>query len=155
MSLIGQGLRALHVLSGVLVAGSVVMGYMVGWGLDIGQHIATAFFSGLVITFTHTMTIFYFFGTAVEMREASGSTDCGRRGLEKMARCRRAAVLPLSLALVSLATAIILGGGSHTRAQPAWIHHTVALAAVALNLYANRLSIRVIGANESAMKSVV
>ena len=155
MSVIGRGLTALHVISAILVVAAAVVGYGVYWGLiGAGPHILWSFLSGIPVTFTHSMTLFYLFGTAAEMRSEAAGSAGGARGLEAMARGRKSAVLPLCLALASLAAAIILGGGSHTRAQPAWVHHAAGLAAVALNLLACRVSIRAIAINEDAMRGI-
>lgn len=150
MTAIGRGLSLLQVVSGILVLAAAAHGYCVSWGLlGAGRHILSSFLCGLAVTFTHSMTLFYLFGTAAEMRAASGTS---RTTMDRMARCRRRAVLPLSLALASLAAAIILGGGSHTRALPAWVHHAAALSAVALNLHASWISIKSIAINESVMR---
>src|SRR6267142_1685062 len=79
MTLMGRMLRLLHTLAVLLMLGNVALGYGVAFGyVPVARHIPWGFFSALVIAFAHAMTMFYFAGIGVNMREASS----GRRWCE-------------------------------------------------------------------------
>ena len=148
-------LKLLHRASVVLILAAVLMGYGVALGrVSAGAHIAYGFAFALVISFTHAMTLFYFAGMGVSMRRAAAGVRSGSAFLEQAESMRRRLALPLGLALVTLMAAAILGGGSHTRTLPSWVHHIVSLAALASNLFACARSIRLIRANESVIQEL-
>jgi len=149
VTFLGRMLPLLHALSAVIVALAILMGYGVSRGyVVIGRHIEYGFLSALAIAFTHAMTMFYFVGIGVSMREAAAGRAWCRRYLELAAALRRQIALPLGLAVVTLMAAVILGGGTHTRRLPESAHHSAALAALVFNLFANTRGFRLINANE-------
>ncbi|HZI93847.1 MAG TPA: hypothetical protein VFE84_06360 [Patescibacteria group bacterium] len=151
----GRTLRLFHALSVLLMLGNVALGYGVTHGIvSIARHIPWGFFSALVIAFTHAMTMFYFAGIGVSMREAASGRRWCEPYLQTAETLRRGLALPLGLAIISLMAAVILGGGSHTRTLPFWAHHTAALAALGLNLFASWRSLRSIRSNESLIRSL-
>lgn len=138
-------LRFLHAVSGLLMTGNVLLGYAAAYGyVGLEQHIPCGFLSALVIVFAHAMTLFYFLGIGASMREAvAGRADLTRL-VGEGAASRRGLPLLIGLALVTLMATVILGGGSHTQRLPFWVHHSMAVAALVLNLTANVVSIRAI-----------
>jgi len=149
MTAFGRALIPLHYLAAGLISLTVVMGYLVSWGyVGIGRHIQYGFFAALAIAFAHAMTMFYFVGTGVSLREAAAGRDGCRRLLDTAAGLRRQMATPLGLAITALMAAVILGGGTHTRRLPEAAHHSAALLALALNLFADFRAIRLIRANE-------
>jgi hypothetical protein len=131
----------------LLMVGTVVMGYAAAYGyLDLARHIPCGFFFALISVFAHTMTLFYFAGLGASMREAVGSRGDLRPRLAEAARLRKGLALPLGLAVATVMAAVILGGGSHTRRLPVWVHHGAAVAALVCNLWAAVRSIGSIGA---------
>lgn len=152
MTSFGRALIPMHYLAAGAVSVTVLMGYLVARGyVGIGQHIQYGFFSALAIAFTHAMTMFYFVGTGVSMREAATGRDGCRRLLETASVLRRQMALPLGLAITALMAAVILGGGTHTRRLPETAHHSAALVALVLNLFADFRAIRLIAANEQVI----
>ena len=153
--MMARALVVLHWTSGALVVAATLMGYIsVRDEASVGAHVWTGFLFALVIGFTHAMTLFWFAGMGVGMREAAagrpGSTAC----LEKAAALRRRIALPLGVALVSLMTAVILGGGSHSRTLSAAPHHVASIVAVVSGLAFNLLAVRSIGAYESLVREL-
>jgi hypothetical protein len=139
----------------LLMIASMAMGYASTYGyLGLARHIPFGFISALIIVFAHSMTLFYFAGVGASMREAVGRHADLMGRLEEAARLRRGLALPLGLAIVTLMAAVILGGGSHTRKLPAWVHHGAALAALLFNLAAAVRSIRSIGAHETLIEGL-
>jgi len=155
MTFFGRLLVSLHRVSVAIITVTLLMGYGVSWGyVDVGRHILYGFITALAIAFTHAMTMFYFVGMGVSMREAGAGRPWCRRYLEGASELRRQIAAPLGLAIVSLMAAVILGGGSHTRRLPGAVHHSAAVAALLLNLYANIRAIRAINANERLVSEI-
>lgn len=155
MTLMGRTLRLLHAFAVLLMLVNVALGYGVAYGYtSIARHIPWGFFGALVIAFTHAMTMFYFAGIGVSMREASAGRRWCEPYLQSAEKLRRGLALPLGLAIISLMAAVILGGGSHTRTLPFWAHHTAALGALGFNLFASWRSLRSIRINETLIRSL-
>lgn len=153
MSRLARGLQVLNLISACLMILAVAMGYLLARGpVSAFQHISWGFVSALIIAFTHAMTMFYFAGIGVSMREAAaGVPECAPY-LAEASRLRAQLAAPLGFALVSLMAAVILGGGSHTTWLSSWPHHGLSLAALCLNLYANTTATRMIVAQERLLR---
>lgn len=142
MSFAARVLVILHGGSALLLGAAVTLGYLAGRAAPWATlHFTSGFFIALVVGFTHAMTLFWFAGVGVSMRDLAGRAPRGAALLERAAAVRRRVAPPLGLALVSVMGAAILGGGSHTAMLPAWPHHALALVAFATNLAFNAMAI--------------
>ncbi len=131
MSLPARALGMLHVLCAVLLVGAVAIGYLADGSAGLTTlHNTGGFFLALLAGFTHAMTLFWFAGIGVSMREATAGSARGGDLLARAAASRRRVAPGLGFALVAIMAAVILGGGSHTGALPRWPHHVAGLAAV-------------------------
>ena len=123
-------------------------GYRTSTGaVDPGSHIRFALFGIVVVLFTHTMGLFYFVGTGSRIKKV-----VVRYGLpeEFVARTRvfKKQLSPwLTFTPLVTMAAFIIGGGAHTRVLPGWVHGTLALISLVMNLYTAFLAIRCIGEN--------
>ena len=157
----GRFLVMLQWLSALLIVAATVMGYlsMRDEGA-IGGHVWAGFLIAIVIAFTHAMTLFWFAGMGVGMREAAAAATAagGKAGtdacLAKAAVLRKRVALPLGVALVSLMAAVILGGGAHTRALSSAPHHIASMVALVAGLFQNVLAVRSIVAYESVVREL-
>ena len=160
-------LRLLHLISCGLLLLNVLLGYGAHWGqVPLGWHIPAGFASAIVLAFTHAMTMFYFVGTGVSMRDASqaGSSPSlalrdasGARGdaeslLAQAEALRARLVWPLGLAVIALIAATVLGGGSHTHWLPRWPHEVAAWLALVCGLAAHARAARLIAGNEAVIR---
>jgi hypothetical protein len=174
-------LRLLHLISCGLLLLNMLLGYGAHWGLvSLGWHIPAGFASAIVLAFTHAMTMFYFVGTGVSMRDASeagrgpsnalrDASEAGRgpsnalrdasgaRGdarslLAQAETLRSRLVWPLGLAVIALIAATVLGGGSHTYWLPRWPHAVAAWVALICGLAAHIRSARLIAGNEAVIR---
>lgn len=155
MTLMGRFLVMLQWLSALLLVAATVMGYlsMRDEGA-IGGHVWAGFLIAIVIGFTHAMTLFWFAGMGVGMREAAAGKAGTEHCLARAAVLRKRVALPLGVALVSLMAAVILGGGAHTRALSSAPHHIASVVAVVAGLFQNVLAVRSIVAYESVVREV-
>ncbi len=151
----GPFLRALHALAAAGLLSAVLMGYAasLGWA-GVAAHIPWGFAAALVCGLAHAMTLFYFAGAGVGMREATRDLREAKPFLERAAQLRRRLAVPLGVALITVMAAAILGGGSHTRRLPSWVHHGASLAALATGLYAAHVSILFIGIQEGLRRGL-
>jgi hypothetical protein len=151
----GRALVVLHGISGILIAAATVMGYVSARDeASLGAHVWAGFLFALVIGFTHAMTLFWFAGMGVGMREAAAGKPGTGPCLERAAVLRRRVAVPLGVALVTLMAAVILGGGSHTRVLSGTPHHVASIAALLSGLFLNVLAARTIAAYESIVREL-
>lgn len=151
----GRLLVRLQPIAAILIAVATVLGYVAGFrDTVIGPHIWIGFGVALVAGFTHAMTMFYFAGIGVSLRQAAGGRKDLGHLLERAGMLRRRIATPLGLALVTVMAATILGAGSHTRRLPPWPHHSFSLAALALNLVGARIAYRAILEQEAIVEAM-
>jgi hypothetical protein len=143
-----------RILGFLFVATVLLLGWIVYEGYRISaeqanasRHIRFALFGIVVILFTHTMTLFYFVGTGSRIkkvvREYHLSADLFRRTLRFKSR-----LFPwLTFTPLVTMVAFIIGGGAHTRVLPGWVHGTLALAALGMNIVTGVLALLCIAEN--------
>ncbi len=148
----------------VVFAAEFVLGILVGDAIR-GQreavaqrlftwHMMIGIGVGTLVTAIHVMVMFHFIGSGKEIKEHAAilgdSSDIVRR-------LRRFKMLTSGLAtLTPLVTgaAVILGGGAHMKALPGWVHWTLGLAALALNLVAFPVEYRCLKLNLQLIEEV-
>src|SRR5574341_341976 len=102
--------------------------------LNAGPHIRFALFGIVIVLFTQTMTLFYFVGTGSRIKKivlqyALPST------LVERSRLFKARLFPwLTFTPLLTMAAFIVGGGAHTRVLPGWVHGSLSLLALGMNL---------------------
>ncbi|HKY31296.1 MAG TPA: hypothetical protein VJV23_02085 [Candidatus Polarisedimenticolia bacterium] len=145
----GRLLATLQPAAAVLLGAAAFTGYLPALGvMEVGRHIVWGFAVALAAAFAHAMTLFYFAGIGVSLRQSVGGQAGGQECLEASARLRRRLAPWLGAALFTLMAAVILGGGSHTRSLPSWVHHAASLASLAANLPASFIARRAIAEQE-------
>lgn len=128
-------------LSVVGLLASLVIGYRVGTGEQLYQHITLATFVTLVVLLTHSMVMFYLIGKGKAIREAAAEGGLSESYGQEIARLRKPVFSLGSVAMaLTMATAII-GAGVDTQVLPAQVHGLLALAAVAANLATLRIEL--------------
>ena len=141
-------LAFLYLVSTALFVWMVIQGYRVSSGtLGAGPHIRFALFALMVILFTHTMTMFYFVGTGSRIkkvvREFALPADFHQRTVVIKSR-----LFPwLTFTPLATMAAFIVGGAAHTRVWPAWIHGSLALLSLGMNLVTAWIALRCIAEN--------
>jgi hypothetical protein len=142
-----RGLQTLQILTTLCVAVVAVAGYLAASDLlEKGTHIRWGFIVALLASFTHSMTLFYLIGSSGNVREAIRPYGW-KEYLPQMARFHRILSPWLTIAIIAAICAVITGGGAHTRVWPAWLHHSVALGTLGVNVVAGWKGIGVIGQN--------
>ena len=141
-------LSFLCLFSTALLGWMVVQGYRTAAGLEgAAGHIRFSLFGLVVILFTHTMTLFYFVGTGSRIKkvvhEYGLAPDLFRRTLAFKAR-----LFPwLTFTPLVTMAAFIVGGAAHTKIWPSWIHGSLALVSLGMNVVTAAIALRCITAN--------
>jgi hypothetical protein len=99
-------------------------------------HIAFALFATFVAVLAQCMSIFYFIGTAKQVKDLMA--DHPRQGefIQRTRRFKTRVFPPATWAIVFTMAAFIIGGAVHTGALPTWIHTALSGIALAFNVYA-------------------
>ncbi len=80
------------------------------------NHISFAFFSTILYMFTQTLIMFYFIGAGKKIKETILENDLDRAPYQEVIDLKRKLFSPLTLNMLFVGTAFILGGGVHTGA---------------------------------------
>ena len=136
-------------LASVLLLGWITYeGYRTSVGtLGAGAHIRFALFGIVIVLFTHTMTLFYFVGTGSRIRKVVQQYGLPRSLVDRTRRFKARLFPWLTFTPLVTMAAFIIGGGAHTRMVPAWMHGTLALVALGMNLVTAFLAILCISDN--------
>jgi hypothetical protein len=110
-------------------------------------HVTLALTCSILVLFSHSMTMFYFIGTGVRMKELVAEHHV-QVDLVTPTRRIKATVFPLlTMAIVLTMITFILGGGVDTGKIPGVVHLVLALGATVLNYLAAVRSIAAIFVN--------
>jgi len=145
----------LFVATVLLLTWIVYQGYQISpEEANAGRHIRFALFGIVVILFTHTMTLFYFVGTGSRIkkvvREYRLPVDFFQRTLRFKSR-----LFPwLTFTPLVTMVAFIIGGGAHTRVLPGWVHGTLSLVALGMNIVTAVLALQCIAANVTLIDEI-
>ncbi len=115
---------------------TIALGFAVDSRADVNQHFLFALFTTFVIVLAQCMSIFYFIGTAKQVKDLM--VDHPRRE-EFVLRTRtfKAGVFPAaSWTIVFTMAVFIIGAGVDTRVVPVWIHTGLGALALATFIYA-------------------
>jgi hypothetical protein len=147
---------------GFLMLATVIVLAVITWdgyrttGGDVAprDHIRFALFGIVVALFTHTMTLFYFVGTGSRIKKVVRQFALAE-GLYRRTLVFKSRLFPwLTFTPLVTMAAFILGGGAHTRVLPAWVHGSVAAAALGMNLVTAVLAVRSIGENVALIDEI-
>jgi len=130
-------------------------------GVDAAQklftwHMLGGVFLGTLVCVVHIMTMFHFIGSGKELKEAGEALG---EANEMAARVRRFKVQTsgiATLAPVVTGAAVILGGMAHMKPELGlgWIHWSLGLLALAVNLVAFPVEYRALKANLDLIQEV-
>ena len=78
------------------------------------DHISFAFFSTILYIFTQTLIMFYFIGAGKKIKETILEHDLNKSIYQEVIDLKKKLFGPLTLNMLLVCTAFILGGGVHT-----------------------------------------
>ena len=86
------------------------------------NHIAFAFISTILYMFTQTLIMFYFIGAGKKIKETIINYDLDKDNYQDVIKIKKVLFPPLTLNMLFVGTAFILGGGVHTGAVHKYWH---------------------------------
>lgn len=149
--------RALLMVGWVATGGLVltgVLGYSIGLEGSLGWHLLAALFSTLLILFSHSWILFYLIGTGKAIKTAALEHDLDGAFAEQTREFKSRSNSWLMLAMMATMATFIVGGGVATRVLPAWIHSSLFLATLILQIWTLVIEGRVIRDNDRLMQQV-
>jgi hypothetical protein len=130
------GLLTTSLLSIVCFVLSIYFGFRIDSREALQLHVLFGIFATFLVTLAQSMTMFYFIGTGKQVKDLVISHSI-TEGFVQRTKVFKARVFPPSLwAMIFTMSAMILGGGVHTKMIPSWVHLTLAGAALFFNIQA-------------------
>lgn len=149
--------RALLMVGWVSTGGLVltgVLGYRIGVQGSLGWHLLAALFSTLLLLFSHSWILFYLIGTGKAIKTAAQEHDLGGNLAEKTRGFKNRSNSWLMLAMMAVMATFIVGGGVATSVLPVWVHSSLFLVTLAIQVWALVVEGRVLRDNERLMRQV-
>ena len=87
-----------------------------GFSIYKANHIAFAFFSTILYMFTQTLIMFYFIGAGKKIKETIIENNLKKETYKEVIELKRRLFTPLTLNMLFVGIAFILGGAVHTGA---------------------------------------
>jgi hypothetical protein len=144
------------VLLGVVTqAASMYYGYLVPVRPGaFGKHFSLALASTILLSLAHSMTMFFFIGTGKQIKELV-KEHARRQSIVQETILYKNKLFPIMMVAIILTMAqFILGGGTHTRVIPGWIHHVLGWLAFGSNVYCFLLEAKYLAFNSRLMNTV-
>lgn len=137
------------------ILATVVTGHLYGaTDLPFEAHFAVALTAATAALFTHSMVMFYFIGTGKRVREEVRERHWNPEFVQRTRLFKKRVFPWTSLAILSLMTTFILGGGTHTGVIPPWIHATLAWTTLVLQLLCFPRQVVALGQNGELMDHI-
>ena len=86
------------------------------------NHIAFAFISTILYMFTQTLIMFYFIGAGKKVKETIINHNLNKEIYQEVIELKKILFPPLTLNMLFIGTAFVLGGGVHTGAVNKYWH---------------------------------
>ena len=86
------------------------------------NHISFAFISTILYMFTQTLIMFYFIGAGKKIKETIINSNLDKQNYQKVIDIKMKLFPPLTLNMLFVGTAFVLGGGVHTGAVNKYWH---------------------------------
>ena len=149
----GMAIWAVIFLVGEGVLGIVTRRFEPGL---VGWHMIFGVFVGIYICILHVMVMFHFIGSGKELKEASRILGGDSEVVKRVAKFKQQVFPYATFAPVLVGLAVILGGEAQMKVWGigGWLHWTVGLAALALNLVAFPIEYRALLANLELLREV-
>lgn len=120
----------------VALAITAYLGFSIQGGAGLADHFIFALFATLIAVLAQCMSMFYFIGTGKQVKDLMKSDPEAPAFVERT-RAFKSSVFPAAtLAIACTMAAWIVGGGVDTRVLPVWLHTSLALLALATNIFA-------------------
>ena len=120
----------------LILALSLVLAFTARTSADVTLHVMLGVFGTFLNLLAHSLMIFYLIGKGKAIKEAVTDHHLVGDYVARVSRARAPVFSRASLAMTVTMITAIIGASVDVRVLPAWPHATLAVAAVALNLFA-------------------
>jgi hypothetical protein len=148
----------------VAIVAELVIGLLLSRALGLRQpeaaqsiftwHMLLGVGVGTLVTVIHVMTMFHFIGSGREIKDHAEILGEKSEIIREVRRFKALTFPFATFAPLVTGAAVILGGGAHMGDLPGWIHWSVGLVALALNLVAFPIEYRCLRLNLQLMHDV-
>jgi hypothetical protein len=120
----------------VSLAITIFLGFAIDTRPEVNQHFLFALFTTFVAVLAQCMSIFYFIGTAKQVKDLMAEHPEKNNFITRTRQFKSRVFPPACYAILFTMAVFIIGAGVDTRAVPVWIHTILAMLALGTNLYA-------------------
>lgn len=153
--MMGRTLLVLGWLAAMGLAAAAVFGYQAETGgAAMTPHILIAFFSSLLLLFTHSWVMFFLIGTGKAIREAVQRLHLEPQLIEDTKRFKNESYPWIMAALGTVIATFVLGGGAYAEAVPSWIHHVLFWVTAVVQVRTLLIEGRVLFENDRLMATI-
>ena len=129
-------------------------GYRIPGPGAFARHFSLSLASTFLLSLAHSMTMFFFIGTGKHIKELVREHGLGPEIVQETIHYKNRVFPSMMAAILITMTQFILGGGTHTRVIPVWVHHILGWAALFSNVYCFALEAKYLVSNSRLMNSV-
>ena len=133
---------------------TLYLGFTMDGRIGLQQHFLFALFATFVAILAQCMSMFYFIGTAKQVKDLLGSLPEAPDFISRTREFKSKVFPPATLAILFTMAAWIVGGGVDTRVLPVWIHTILAVLALSGNAFAFVRELRYMAKNNILLDEV-
>jgi Mn2+/Fe2+ NRAMP family transporter len=133
---------------------TMYLGFSIQGGAGLADHFLFALFATLVAVLAQCMSMFYFIGTGKQVKDLLASHPDREAFILRTREFKSKVFPPATLAITFTMAAWIVGGGVDTHVLPVWIHTSLALLALATNVFAFLREFRYMSKNNALLDEV-
>lgn len=133
---------------------TLYLGFAMDGRVGLQQHFLFALFATFIAVLAQCMSIFYFIGTAKQVKDLVGTQPQGPDFIAQTRQFKSQVFPPATMAILFTMAAWIVGGGVDTRVIPVWIHTTLAFLALGANVLAFARELRYMAKTNALLDEV-
>ncbi len=133
---------------------AIYYGYQIPRAGAFARHFFCALAATSLLSFAHSMTMFFFIGTGKQIKEMVREYALQPEMVDATVLYKKKLFPPIMFAILLVLAQFVLGGGTHTRVIPVWIHNLMAWMTLGANMYCFLLEGLYLAQNSRLMGSV-
>lgn len=133
---------------------AIYYGYQVPRAGAFARHFLWALGATTLLSFAHSMTMFFFIGTGKQIKETVREYSLQPEAISTTVLYKKKLFPPIMCAILLALAQFVLGGGTHTKLIPVWIHNIMAWVTLGANVYCFLLESLYLAHNSRLMGSV-
>lgn len=115
---------------------AIVMGFTIEGRAGLSQHFLFGFFTTFLVSFSQSMTMFYFIGTGKQVKDLVANQPPGTNFVQRTKAFKARVFPPATWAILFTMATMIIGGGVDTRVIPTFVHTLLAIISLYYNVVA-------------------